>query len=423
VGRHVHQYQGVSTMSFLNRERLTVYPRIFLILYLLIGGYWILGGWFTGGKVSDRLGKPAGADFVQYWAASHLTLAGEAATVYDPRQFIETERQVAGGDYPVPWLYPPTFLLILLPLALLPYLISLCVWMAVTLIGYLGVLYRIAPHRLAFWLALAFPGTFINLINGQNGFLSAGLLGGGLLLLDSQPWIAGCLLGLLSYKPHLAALVPLALAAGCYWQALAAMLITVGGLVGLSALILGSQVWLAFWHNLPLAMQLIRTGSIPIYKMPTTLAAVLEAGGGLWPAQVLQGLVTVGMIVLVVLAWRRRLPLPLRGSILVLAALLATPYAFPYDLALLALPLAWLGREVLATGWLPWEQPVMVLAWLLPLLVAPLAKITHCQVGPPILLGFLGIVMRRAFILPAWGVPAAGPLKLPAPFPEKLPPS
>jgi hypothetical protein len=404
-------------MSFLNRERLTVYPRIFLILYLLIGGYWILGGLFSGGSPVDRLGKPIGADFVQYWAASHETLAGHAVTVYHPRQFIATERQVAGVNYPVPWLYPPTFLLILLPLALLPYFISLCVWMAVTLSGYLSVLYRIAPRRLAFWLALAFPGTFQNLINGQNGFLSAGLLGGGLLLIDGQPWIAGFLLGLLSYKPHLAVLVPLALAAGCYWQALAAMLITAGGLAGLSALILGSQTWLAFWHNLPLALHLIRNGSIPLYKMPTTLAAVLEAGGGLGLAQILQGLVTVGMIALVVLAWRRRLPLYLRGSILALAALLATPYAFPYDLAILALPLAWLGWEIMATGWLPWEQPVMALAWVVPLLVAPLAKITHCQVGPVILLGFLGIILRRAFISPAWEGSEAGSLKPEAHFP------
>src|SRR5512139_1809356 len=107
-------------MNFLNRERLTCYPRIFLVLYLLVGGYMILGGWFTEEKLSDRLGKPIGADFVQYWAASHLALAGEAATVYDPTKFYEVERQVTGVFYPVPWLYPPTFLIILLPLALLP---------------------------------------------------------------------------------------------------------------------------------------------------------------------------------------------------------------------------------------------------------------------------------------------------------------
>jgi hypothetical protein len=396
-------------MSFLNRERLTVYPRIFLVLYLLVGGYWILGGWCAGGQPCDRLGKPVGTDFVQYWAASRLTLDGDAVSVYHPGKFFEAELQVAGGVYPVPWFYPPTFLLILLPLALLPYFISLCAWLAITLWGFLKVVYRIAPHHVAFWLALAFPGTFQNLIHGQNGFLSAGLLGGGLLLLDRQPWIAGFLLGLLSYKPHLAALVPLALAAGRYWQALAGMIITVTALAGVSALVLGFQVWAAFWHNLPLPLQLIQDGYIPIYKMPTVLAAVLEAGGRLWMAQVLQSLVTLGAAALVAVVWRRRLPLPFRGSVLALAALLATPYAFSYDLVILALPLAWLGWDIMTTGWLPLEKPIMALAWLLPLVATFLAQVTHCQAGPLVLLALLGVAARRAFTSPSLG--AEAPLK------------
>ena len=63
-------------------------------------------------------------------------------------------------------------------------------------------------------LALAFPATFINLFHGQNGFLNAALLGAALLALDRRPVVAGILFGLLSYKPHLGLLVPLALLAG-----------------------------------------------------------------------------------------------------------------------------------------------------------------------------------------------------------------
>jgi len=63
-------------------------------------------------------------------------------------------------------------------------------------------------------LALAFPGTFQNFIQGQNGFLSAALLGGGLVILERFPLTGGMLLGALSYKPHLAALIPVALLAG-----------------------------------------------------------------------------------------------------------------------------------------------------------------------------------------------------------------
>ena len=83
----------------------------------------------------------------------------------------------------------------ILPLALLPYLASLVAWLLVTLSNYLLVIRRIAPHPLTPWLALAFPGTFQNFIQGQNGFLSAALLGGGLVILDRFPLTGGMLLG------------------------------------------------------------------------------------------------------------------------------------------------------------------------------------------------------------------------------------
>ena len=46
------------------------------------------------------------------------------------------------------------------------------------------VIRRIAPHLLTIALALIFSGTIQNISYGQNGFLSAALLGGGLICLD-----------------------------------------------------------------------------------------------------------------------------------------------------------------------------------------------------------------------------------------------
>ena len=73
------------------------------------------------------------------------------------------------------------------------------------------------PHRATFLLLLSFPGTYQNFIHGQNGFLSAAILGGGLLCLNRFPFIAGFIFGFLTYKPHLAILVPVVLAAGKHW--------------------------------------------------------------------------------------------------------------------------------------------------------------------------------------------------------------
>lgn len=51
-------------------------------------------------------------------------------------------------------------------------------------------------------LAVAFPAVLINIRHGQNGFLTAALLGGALAVLERRPLLAGILFGLLAYKPR-----------------------------------------------------------------------------------------------------------------------------------------------------------------------------------------------------------------------------
>ncbi len=63
-------------MNWLTRERLTVYPRIIVVLYILVGGYLILLPGLLGHGLVDRLGKPIGTDFAVYWTASKLALGG-----------------------------------------------------------------------------------------------------------------------------------------------------------------------------------------------------------------------------------------------------------------------------------------------------------------------------------------------------------
>jgi len=68
--------------------------------------------------------------------------------------------------------------------------------MTLTFAGYALVLRKIIPRAETFWPALAFPGAFANLMNGQNGLLAFSLLGGALLSLESSPLLAGVLFGL-----------------------------------------------------------------------------------------------------------------------------------------------------------------------------------------------------------------------------------
>ena len=257
-----------------------------------------------------------------------------------------------------------------------------------TLCGYLGVIRRIAPHRLTPWLFLGFPGVYANFFYGQNGFLSTIFLGGGLLLIDTQPFWGGALLGLMSYKPQLGVLIPVALVAGRRWQVLWEATVAAAGLALASLLVFGSSAWTAFWHNLHFASGLMDT-EIFWTKMPTIFAAARLTGLNYPQAMLVQGLAALGVAGVVAWIWRRDQPLALRASALVAGAFLATPYALEYDLALLGLAFAWLG-------WQEYQmdrtngQALLMFGWMA-LYLIQIASVA--QVGPLILLALLIFIL------------------------------
>lgn len=384
-------------MKWLNRERLTVYPKIFLALYACFGAFLIISAAVSGNGLTDFLGRPLGADFSHYWVASSLAKAGDPGAVYNFQEFLAAQEAFFKVKFPLPWLYPPTYLLLVLPLAFLPYLPALAVWLVVTLGAYLAVVRRIAPHPLTLWLALAFPGTFQNFFHGQNGFMSAALLGGGLLLLNRSPLTGGFLLGLLSYKPHLWVLVPLALVAGRRWRALMAAMAAALAMVLASWLVLGQQVWIAYWHNISLPMKLLGEGFLPIDKMVTVFSALLQFGTGLVTALVVQTVIMIAVGGAIFWLWRRETAFAVQASGLVLGILLFTPYSFSYDLVLLAIPLAWLGWEGYTKEWLPGEQLFLALGWTMPF-IAIIGGQLKVQLAPLILVVLFLLVWRRSRI-------------------------
>ena len=97
------------------------------------------------------------------------------------------------------------------PLAWLPYLVSFLVFAGATLCVWLIVGTRVAGGGATATLCLlAVPSLWWVLGLGQNSFLSASLVGGGLLALPRHKVLAGLAFGLLCYKPHLGLLIPVA---------------------------------------------------------------------------------------------------------------------------------------------------------------------------------------------------------------------
>ena len=88
------------------------------------------------------------------------------------------------------------------------------------------------------------------MVAGQNGNLTAAVIGAGLIMLPRSAIFAGILFGLLVYKPQLAVVIPFCLIAGSYYRALFSMMVTALSLGLLSWLVFGADAWIAFFQGL-----------------------------------------------------------------------------------------------------------------------------------------------------------------------------
>lgn len=378
---------------WLTAERLRVYPWIFLTVYVLAGIYWVA----ISDNMLDPKGKPLGYDFITFWAASSLSLSGEPAAAFDIERIFEAEKAaVPALDMVYLWHYPPTFELIVAPLALLPYFLSYFLWLGATLAVYTAALRRLVPSPFTTLLVLASPGVYINFFHGQNGFLTAALIAGALLLLEKRPVVAGVLIGLLSFKPHFGVLIPLALLLGGHWRVFLAAAVTTVLFAAASVLALGPAPWVSFVDNAPLVQQVYAEGLLPWAKMPSLFVTLRMFGVPTAAAYAVHALLALGVAATVWWIWWRRAPLALAGAALVCGSLLATPYLFDYDLTLLAVPIALLAMDGHRNGWLPGDRVVLVIAWLTPFFAPAVAQVSQVQVGFLCLLALFAVAVRRA---------------------------
>lgn len=350
-----------------------------LLGFLAVGRLWTNRTPEMNGFVQGN-GLPIGGDFVVFYAASKLTLAGEAAAAYDqPRQHA-LQQQVIGAEFPLaPWLYPPPALLVAAPLAALPYPVALGAWLLLGVGGLLLVCRRLAPSGFTLFWVLAFPGVLVNLGTGQNGLLSGVVLGLGFLWLEERPLQAGAVLGLLSLKPQLLPAVLVALAAGGRWRALGALVASAATLALASLALFGAAPWEGFRAALAPGERLLDATNLRRIRMPTWYCAARSLGAGVGAARGLQavaGLVAAGALAWL---WRRPAPAGLRHLGLALGIGLVTPYVFDYDLGVLAVGLAATATRVPPPG------PLAALLWALPLMHGLVLGGLGVPLGPPVM--------------------------------------
>jgi hypothetical protein len=364
--------------------------QVLLAIFLVFWALWFARFLGAGDKEAPNV------DFIVYWTAAKLGIDGDATVAYDPAAFEAQQTGAVGEDANgFPWVYPPVAFVLVLPLALLPYGAAFAAWVIATGAVFISALRRLTRGGGTFWLALAFPATLFNLIIGQAGLLTAGLFTWAMLLLPSRPIVAGSLLGLMAFKPHFMPLILLALLAGRELKALGAALTSAGTLVAVSLVAFGPGPWQAFVSQLDDSTALLYGDVFPVAKMQSVTALVLSLGGGDLASQVVQGATTLAAAGFVFWLWRQDAPLEYKAAGLGLASLLATPYVYHYDLTVMGVAMVFFAKRAAVAGWLPWERPLLAVAWFTPIASLALGLAVSFTVGAPVLLALVVMLVRR----------------------------
>ena len=329
--------------------------------------------------IFDENGLGIPTDFVNVWSAGRLVLDGHPELAYDWDIQKAVQVAVLGQSYEgnFAWHYPPPFLFVAATLAHFPYAVAFLGWAAVSFMPYLATMRAIVGRNFGFLLAAAFPVVFTNALVGQNGFLTASLIGGTLVLMPRWPVLSGICLGLLSYKPQYGLLFPLVLIAASQWRVFCAAGVTAVLLAAASWLAFGTESWQAFVHWMPMFNQaFLVEGRAPWGKMQSIFALTRYLGGPESIAWALQWIMSGTVAIMLALIWRSdRVQYPLKAAALAVGALLVTPYLFLYDEMVLAIAIAFLVRLGLDEGFERHELPALGLAAVLliifPLLGAP----------------------------------------------------
>jgi alpha-1,2-mannosyltransferase len=391
---------AVRDARWFDESRARAYQVILLLVVAAMAILWVA----SAHHGIDRAGKPLGTDFLAFWSASRLALTGDPAAVYDLTRIYAMEKASVPVDPGLSsFLYPPAFLLVCLPLGLLPYLASLVVWLVATGTAYFVMIKRwLGTHRGAALTILAFPAVLLNAGHGQNGFLTAALLGGGLWLLDRRPFLAGMLLGLLIIKPQMALALPVLVLASGRWRVMAGGIASASALCLASLLVFGMGAWIGFANGGDTARAIIEQGVVPYGKMISLSAAIHILGGNGMAGYVAQALLAVAALGTLAFVGRSRSAHPQGAAALTACAtLMISPFMLDYDLTISAIPLAWLYTEGLRRGFLPWEKLVLALAYALPLFARDLALGLGVPTAPIVLTALFACTARAALRQPA----------------------
>ncbi|MGD0433312.1 MAG: glycosyltransferase family 87 protein [Acetobacteraceae bacterium] len=371
-------FSAQAIRNFLTRERAIGYLTVFAITELALFAFSVA---CEHGLVI-RLERDSSTDFVSFYAAGALADAGTPWLTYDHAAHHAAEQAAVGAatiyNY---FYYPPVFMLICAPLAVLPYLPSFIVFQVIGAAAcYFAV--RMIRRDLPVAVFLAFPGLWWAVGTGQNALLTAALFAAGTAWVDRRPWLAGMCFGALCYKPHFGLLIPVALIAGGHWRAFLSAAGAAASLIAASLVIFGSRTWDGFLGAAASSGDVYAAHAIFMAGLTSPFGVLMTLGAGREAAIVVQAGVTLMAACVVALIWRSRAALPVRASILLAATPVAVPVLMFYDLMLVFVALVWLSLVKPERDGAPWRTLAMAVVFMGPLLSGNLATGVPLMAAP-----------------------------------------
>ena len=317
------------------RRRVLMIVLALWLLGMVLGASVGIAGW--NAPLADR-------DFASFWVAGKLASRGHAALAYDLGGLRATAAQWLGTSVKIAFPYPPHSLLFAVPLSVIPYKVSFCLWQSVSALLFYFAARSHVPKGFPAVLVVFTPAALINVAFGQVGLFYGALW----LFAFGGSSIAAALL---TFKPHLGFLVAIEVVRKR--QIVTTSLVAVA-IIFLSLLVFGSDAWRA---------SLLGAASQQIQML---------AGGQMtkWPTQMTTPLLGYGVagwvlfaIAAAFLLWRR-----FNVFTAATATFLIAPYGFHYDMTVVCLGFGFLLFEQWAA--MPvWQRLVAALAFLSPGLV------------------------------------------------------
>ena len=382
---------------------------------LLLWGIFSFSPNFKFTDMENTKSSPLGGDYLQeYTGGWILNDSRLRESLYDLKTFKRQQHNDKVTGFPwddsqyFPAVYPPFWYAAVSPLSQIDYPIAAHLWallMTVCLIIALLLIYRFTSVPIFLLLILCLCSPVIHSISsGQKGTLLLLIFTASFVLLKKlKPTGSGVVFALSLFKPYLGVCIGLLMLVRGNWRWVAATLLTVAAIVGLTWLTMPQlsrdyiDVCLGFGDY-------VKSGGYDLAKSYSLWSGWQMLISHSTTAKVLTGLTALAVLV-GSLIFLRRLPgdqpdsLDVAFAVMMLVTAITAPHFYYYDLTLLILPAAIFASHTTQTKFnrVQWMPVILIAAAMFGSgLIEQIGLATNISLGPILLVAAIVFALRNA---------------------------